>query len=81
MLNRNNTLDTIEFLTYPNLRLHCKGDVKFDASLNAHNRAKFDEMDRRGIFPELLIEDYNANHGKLVGGGFEVVVYLKRQGF
>lgn len=81
MLNRNNTLDTIEFLTYPNLRLHCSNGVKFDASLNAHNREKFDEMDKRGIFPELLIEDYNAHHGILVGDGIQVIVYLERQGF
>ena len=81
MLANPNTLESIEFITYPDLRLHCKGDVIFDASLNEFNRAKFDEMDRRGIFPELHIEDYNANHGILVGGGFQVIVYLEKRGF
>ena len=69
------TLQSIEFMTYPNLRLHCSNGVKFEASLNEHNRRKLDAMD---TFPELEIEDYNAHHGMLSADGIAVVVYLER---
>ena len=69
------TLESIEFVTYPDLRLYCSNGVIFDASLNDHNRQKFDQME---TFPELLIEDYNAHHGMLTADGIEVVVYLRR---
>ena len=78
MLANPNTLESIEFVTYPNLRLHCSNGVKFDASLNEHNRERLDAMVN---FPELHIEDYNAHHGMLVADGIQVIVYLERQGF
>ena len=78
MLANHNTLVSIEFVSYPNLRLQCSNGVKFDASLNDLNREKFDAMVN---FPELLIEDYNANHGMLVADGIEVFVYLERRGY
>ena len=74
-MSKKNTLDSIEFLTYPDLRLHCSNGVKFDASLNGYNRRKFDAMD---TFPELSIEDYNTNHGVLSADGIEVFVNLER---
>ena len=70
-----NTLESIEFTTYPDVRLHCSNGIKFEASMNDHNREKFDAMDD---FPELLIEDYNAEHGMLKSGDIEVFVYLER---
>ena len=76
MLANPNTLESIEFVKYPNLRLHCSNGIKFEASLNDHNRQKFDAMIN---FPELLIEDYNANHGILISNGIEVVVYLEKR--
>jgi len=75
MLTNHNTLESIAFETYPNLRLQCSNGVVFDASLNAYNRWKFDQME---TFPELFIEDYNAHHGMLKADGIEVVVYLRR---
>ena len=74
-MSRPTTLQSIEFMTYPNLRLHCSNGVKFDASLNDYNRRKFDAMD---TFPELSIEDYNTNHGVLSADGIEVFVNLER---
>ena len=74
-MSKKNTLDSIEFLTYPDLRLHCSNGVKFDANLNDYNRRKFDAMD---TFPELSIEDYNTNHGVLSADGIEVFVNLER---
>ena len=74
-MSRPNTLESIEFLTYPNLRLHCSNGVLFDASLNDHNREKLDQMD---TFPELEIEDYNTEHGVLSADGIEVFVSLER---
>ena len=74
-MSRRNTLESIEFLTYPNLRLHCSNGVLFDASLNDHNREKLDQMD---TFPHLEIEDYNTEHGVLSADGIEVFVSLER---
>ena len=71
----NNTLESIEFLTYPNLRLHCSTGVQFEASMNEHNRRKLDEME---TFPELEIEDYNTEHGVLSADGITVFVSLER---
>lgn len=70
------TLDSIEFLTYPTLLLRCQNGVRFEASMNAYNRRKFDQMD---TFPELEIEDYNTSHGMLSADGITVVVYLRRE--
>ena len=70
-----NRLESIEFTTYPDVRLHCSSGIKFDASMNDYNRAKLDAMDD---FPELLIEDYNTSHGMLKSGDIEVFVFLER---
>lgn len=70
-----NRLESIEFTTYPDVRLQCSNGVVFDASMNDNNREKFDAMDD---FPELLIEDYNASHGMLKSGEIEVFVFLER---
>ena len=69
------TLESIEFTTYPDVRLYCSNGVRFDASMNDHNREKLDAMDD---FPELLIEDYNASHGMLKSGDTEIFVFLQR---
>ena len=74
-MSKENTLDSIEFLTYPNLRLHCSNGVMFDASLNDYNRRKLDAMD---TFPVLEIEDYNSEHGVLSADGIDVFVNLER---
>ena len=74
-MSRNNTLASIEFMTYPNLRLHCSNGVQFEASLNDYNRRKLDQMD---TFPHLEIEDYNTEHGVLSADGIEVFVSLER---
>ena len=74
-MSKKNTLTSIEFLMYPDLRLHCSNGVKFDASLNDYNRRKFDAMD---TFPELSIEDYNTDHGVLSADGIDVFVSLER---
>ena len=74
-MSRLNTLESIEFMTYPNLRLHCSNGVQFEASLNDYNRRKFDAMD---TFPVLSIEDYNTNHGVLSADGIDVFVSLER---
>ena len=74
-MSKENTLRSIEFMTYPNLRLHCSNGVMFDASLNDYNRQKLDQM---RSFPELSIEDYNTNHGVLSADGIEVFVSLER---
>ena len=58
MLANHNTLVSIEFVSYPNLRLQCSNGVKFDASLNDHNREKFDAMVN---FPELLSRYTNTS--------------------
>ena len=68
-------LESIEFTTYPDVRLRCSNGVQFKASMNEHNRRKLDAMDD---FPDLFIEDYNASHGMLKSGDIEVVVYLER---
>ena len=70
-----NRLESIEFTTYPDVRLHCSNGVKFEASMNDHNREKLDAMD---AFPELLVEDYNAEHGMLKSGNTEIFVFLQR---
>ena len=74
-MSKQNALASIEFLTYPNLRLHCSNGVQFEASLNDYNRQKLDQMN---TFPELEIEDYNTNHGVLSADGIDVFVYLER---
>ena len=74
-MSEHNSLASIEFMTYPNLRLHCSNGVKFEASLNVYNRRKLDQM---RSFPKLEIEDYNAHHGMLSADGIAVVVYLER---
>ena len=68
-------LESIEFTTYPDVCLHCSNGVKFQASMNDHNRQKLDQM---MDFPELLIEDYNAGHGMLSADGIDVFVSLER---
>ena len=70
-----NRLESIEFKTYPDVRLHCTNGVMFDASMNDHNRRKLDAMD---TFPELEIEDYNTEHGVLSTDGIDVFVSLER---
>ena len=68
-------LEQIELLKYPNLLLTSK-DGSFEASMNRHNRDKFDGMEQ---FPHLSVETYNPNHGALINSeGIEVVVYLER---
>ena len=74
-MSRQNTLESIEFMTYPNLRLHCSNGVLFEASLNDYNRGKLDQM---RSFPELEIEDYNTEHGVLSADGIDVFVNLER---
>lgn len=74
-MSKQNALQSIEFLTYPNLRLHCSNGVQFDANLNDHNRRKLDQM---RSFPELEIEDYNTEHGVLSADGIDVFVSLER---
>ena len=74
-MSRQNTLESIEFMTYPNLRLHCSNGVQFDASLNDYNRQKLDQMN---MFPNLEIEDYNSEHGVLSADGIDVFVNLER---
>ena len=74
-MSRQNTLQSIEFMTYPNLKLHCSNGVQFDASLNDYNRQKLDQMQ---TFPELEIEDYNTSHGVLSADGIDVFVHLER---
>ena len=69
------TLQSIEFTKYPDVILKCENGIIFEASMNDHNRQKLDEMID---FPELLIEDYNTNHGMLKSGDIEAVVYLER---
>ncbi len=74
-MSKQNRLESIEFLTYPNLRLHCSNGVQFEASLNDQNRRKLDQMD---TFPDLEIEDYNTEHGVLSADGIDVFVSLER---
>lgn len=74
-MNGQPILEGIEFTTYPDVRLTCANGVKFDASMNEHNRRKLDAMID---FPELFIEDYNTSHGMLKSGDIEVVVHLQR---
>ena len=74
-MSKENTLQSIEFMTYPNLRLHCSNGVQFDASLNDYNRQKLNQM---CSFPALDIEDYNTEHGVLSADGIEVFVSLER---
>ena len=70
-----NRLESIEFTTYPDVRLHCNNGVVFDASMNDNNRERFDAMDD---FPELIIEDYNTSRGLLKSGNIAVYVFLQR---
>jgi hypothetical protein len=69
-------LEQIELLKYPTLLLTSKDGSEFEASMNKHNRDKFDCMEE---FPHLLVETYNTAHGALINSeGIEVVVYLER---
>ena len=69
-------LASIEFAKYPDLVLRCANGVSYHASMNEHNRRKFDEME---TFPTLAIENYNSSHGSLESDGIIVVVHLERQ--
>lgn len=74
-LSTPSALDSIEDLGDA-LLLRCSNGVAFTASMNAHNRAKFDAMTS---FPTLAIENYNSNHGSLEADGIVVVIYLERE--
>lgn len=69
-------LESIEFVMWPDVRLHCERGVKFDASMNDRNRFKLDQMID---FPELEIEDCNSEHGVPRSGKIEVFVSLQRR--
>lgn len=68
-------LESIEFTQYPDIRLYCSNGTKFEASMNAHNREKLDQMQ---TFPKLEIEDYNTDHGVLSVDEIDVFVHLER---
>ena len=68
-------LESIEFVTWPDLLLRLENGTQFHASMNDRNRHKIDQMTE---FPELIIEDYNAHHGMLKSENIEVIVYLER---
>ena len=58
------------------LLLRLANGTAFTASMNEHNRRKYDSMTS---FPTLAIENYNSSHGSLEADGIVVVCHLYRE--